>query len=277
MSMIGKKVRMERIMNRKTGKSVIIPMDHGVTVGPIQGIEDLPKMVNMVAEGGADAVLGHLLVPLYGHRGSVGMAGKDIGLIIHLSASTMLAPDPNQKTLVTDVEEAIKVGADAVSVHVNVGAENEPEVLRDLGHVSKQCRHWGYPLLAMMYPRGAKVKSEHDPDAVKLAARLGAELGADIIKTNYTGDIDSFKEVIKGCPVPVIIAGGPKVDGIKKLFMMVEDAMKAGARGVAFGRNIFQSKDPTLLTRALCKLVHENYTTDEVIRTLFSGSKIVLD
>jgi fructose-bisphosphate aldolase/2-amino-3,7-dideoxy-D-threo-hept-6-ulosonate synthase len=277
MSMIGKKVRLERIMNRKTGKSVIIPMDHGVTVGPIQGIEDLPKMVNMVAEGGADAVLGHLFVPLYGHRGSVGMAGKDIGLIIHLSASTMFGPDINQKTLITDVEEAIKVGADAVSVHINVGADNEAQMLQDLGNVSKQCRHWGYPLLAMMYARGAKVKSEHDPNAIKLAARLGAELGADIIKTNYTGDIDSFKEVIRGCPAPVIIAGGPKIDGIKKLFMMVEDAMKAGAKGVAFGRNIFQSKDPTLLTRALCKLVHENYTTADVIRELFTGSKIELE
>jgi len=260
-------------MNRKTGKTVIIPMDHGVTVGPIPGLEDLPKMVDMVAEGGANAVLGHLFVPLYGHRGY----GNDIGLIIHLSASTTFAPDPNQKTLVTDVEEAIKVGADAVSVHINVGAENEPEMLKDLGYVSKQCRHWGFPLLAMMYPRGQKIKSEHEPTAVKLAARLGAELGADIIKTNYTGDIDSFKEVTRACPVPVIIAGGPKIEGIKRLFQVVEDAMQAGARGVAFGRNIFQSKDPALLTRALCKLVHENYTTDEVIRELFTGSKIELE
>lgn len=273
MSMIGKKIRMERIMNRKTGKTVIIPMDHGVSVGPIQGLEDLPKMIDMVAEGGANAILGHLLVPLYGHRGY----GNDIGLIIHLSAATTFAPDPDQKTLVTDVEEAIKVGADAVSVHINVGAENEPEMLKDLGTVSKQCRHWGYPLLAMMYPRGQKITSEHDPTAVKLAARLGAELGADIIKTNYTGDIDSFKEVVKGCPAPVIIAGGPRIDGIKKLFQVVEDAIIAGAKGVAFGRNIFQSEDPTLLTRALCKLVHDNYTTDEVIRELFQSSTMELE
>ena len=120
--MIGKKVRLERVFNRKTGKAVIIPMDHGVTVGPIEGLEDLPKMVDMVAEGGADAVLGHIFIPLYGHRGY----GRDIGLIIHLSASTVMAPDPNQKTIVTEVEEAIKFGADAVSVHINVGAENEP-------------------------------------------------------------------------------------------------------------------------------------------------------
>jgi fructose-bisphosphate aldolase/2-amino-3,7-dideoxy-D-threo-hept-6-ulosonate synthase len=276
-SMIGKKVRLERIMNRQTGKTVIIPMDHGVTVGPIPGLEDMPKIVNLVAEGGADAVLGHLGLPLYGHRGSHGMHGRDIGLIIHLSASTNLGPDVNQKTLVTDVEEAIKVGADAVSVHINVGAENEPEMLRDLGLVSKQCRHWGYPLLAMMYARGPKVTSEHDPEAIKLVARLGAELGADIVKTNYTGDPDTFGEVVRSCPVPVIIAGGPKVDGIKKLFMTVEEAMGAGAGGVAFGRNIFQSQDPMLLTKSLVKLVHDGYTADEVIRELFQDSAMSLD
>lgn len=273
MSMIGKKVRIERIMNRKTGRTVIIPMDHGVTVGPIEGLEDLPRMVNMVADGGADAVLGHIFIPLYGHRGY----GRDIGLVIHLSASTVMAPDPNQKTIVTEVEEAIKFGADAVSVHINIGAENEPQMLEDLGHVSKQCRHWGFPLLAMMYPRGPKVKSEHDVEAVKLAARLGAELGADIIKTNYTGDIDSFKEVIRSCPAPVIIAGGPKIDGIKRLLQVVEDAMVAGAKGVAFGRNIFQSKDPVLATNALVKIVHEKYTAAEVMRDLFNSSTIDTD
>ncbi|MHA1683848.1 MAG: 2-amino-3,7-dideoxy-D-threo-hept-6-ulosonate synthase [Promethearchaeota archaeon] len=268
MSLIGKKVRLERIMNRRTGNTVIIPMDHGVTVGPIAGLEDLPEMVNKVADGGADAVLGHLFVPFYGHRGY----GRDIGLIIHLSASSMYAIDPNQKTIVTDVEEAIKVGADGISIHINIGAENEPQQLRDLGMVSKQCRHWGFPLLAMLYPRGPNVKSEHGVDEVKLAARLGAELGADIVKTNYTGDIDSFKEVVRGCPAPIIIAGGPRIEGIKKLLQTVEDAISAGARGVAFGRNIFQSKDPALLTRALVKIVHEKYTAEDVMSELFSGT-----
>ncbi|MHA1370032.1 MAG: 2-amino-3,7-dideoxy-D-threo-hept-6-ulosonate synthase [Promethearchaeota archaeon] len=265
MSLIGKKVRMERIMNRKTKRTVIVPMDHGVTVGPVPGLENLPEMVDKVAEGGANAVLGHLFVPLYGHRGY----GKDVGLIIHLSASTNLSLDPDSKTIVTDVEEAIKVGADAVSVHINIGAENEPQMLKDLGHVSKICRHWGYPLLAMMYPRGPKVKSEHDVEAVKHAARVGAELGADIVKTNYTGDIDSFKEVVRGCPVPVIIAGGPKIEGIKNLLKVVEESLEAGGSGVAFGRNIFQAKDPILLTKAVSLIVHEGYTADEVMRELF--------
>ncbi|MEM2933324.1 MAG: class I fructose-bisphosphate aldolase family protein, partial [Methanocellales archaeon] len=182
MSLIGKAVRLERIINRETGKTVIVPMDHGVSLGPIKGLIDMKEAVNKVAEGGANAVLGHMGLPKYGHR----RYGRDIGLIIHLTASTTLGPDPLHKVLVTSVEEAIKVGADGVSVHVNIGANDEAEMLAMLGQVSRACNEWGMPLLAMMYPRGAKVKSEHSVEYVKHAARVGAELGADIVKTNYT-------------------------------------------------------------------------------------------
>jgi len=169
-----------------------------------------------------------------------------IGLIIHLSASTSLGPDPNHKVLVTEVEDAIRIGADAVSIHINVGAEDEAEMLRDLGRVARTCDLWGMPLVAMMYPRGPRVKSEHGVEYVKLAARIGAELGADIVKTNYTGSPDTFKEIVKGCNVPVVIAGGPKMDTEADLLQMVYDAIGAGATGVAIGRNIFQAENPTL-------------------------------
>ncbi|MDN5309153.1 MAG: fructose-bisphosphate aldolase / 2-amino-3,7-dideoxy-D-threo-hept-6-ulosonate synthase [Methanolobus sp.] len=262
MSEIGKSVRMERIFDRNTHRTIIIPMDHGVGAGPIRGIIDLPATVNKVAEGGANAVLGHMGLPKHGHRGY----GRDVGLIIHLSASTSLGPDPNHKVLVTTIEEAIKVGADAVSVHINVGAEDEAEMLQDLGRVARQCDEWGMPLLAMMYPRGAKVTSEHDVEYVKHAARIGAELGADIVKTNYTGDIDSFREVVKGCPVPVVIAGGPRMETEKELLEMVYDSVQAGGRGVAIGRNVFQSNDPTKLVSHISKILHGGYTVEEVLK-----------
>jgi fructose-bisphosphate aldolase / 2-amino-3,7-dideoxy-D-threo-hept-6-ulosonate synthase len=198
-------------------------------------------------------------LPLHGHRGY----GRDIGLIIHLSASTSLGPDPNHKVLVTEVEDAIRIGADAVSIHVNVGAEDEAEMLRDLGRVARTCDLWGMPLVAMMYPRGPKVKSEHGLEYVKLAARIGAELGADIVKTNYTGSPDTFKEVVKGCNVPVVIAGGPKMDTEHDLLQMVYDAIHVGATGVAIGRNIFQAENSTLLVKKLCTIVHQEYTVEE--------------
>ena len=123
--MIGKKIRLERIIDRNSGKTVIIPMDHGVTVGPIPGLEDMREAVSGVVAGGANAILMHKGIVGAGHRGT----GKDVGLIIHLSGGTTLSPDPNAKKLVCTVEEAIQLGADAVSVHINLGAETDKDML----------------------------------------------------------------------------------------------------------------------------------------------------
>lgn len=264
MSEIGKRIRLERITKRETHRTVIVPMDHGLSMGPIAGLEDMAAIVNKVADGGANAVVLHKGIVRAGHRGY----GRDIGLIIHISGSTALGPDPHSKVLVTSVEEAIRLGADAVSVHINVGATNEPEQLRALGTVAETCAGWGMPLLAMMYPRGPKVKSEHAPEMVAHAARAGAELGADIIKTNYTGDIDSFKKVVKGCPVPIVIAGGPKMATDRDVLEMAADAIKAGAAGASIGRNVFQHRNPTGMIRALSRIVHEEVSVERAMREL---------
>jgi fructose-bisphosphate aldolase/2-amino-3,7-dideoxy-D-threo-hept-6-ulosonate synthase len=252
MTSIGKKIRMERIFDRKSKKTVIVPMDHGVSVGPIAGLENMVKTISDIAEGGADAVLMHKGIVGVGHRGG----GRDIGLIIHLSGGTSLGPDPNARVQVTSVTEAIRLGADAVSVHVNVGASNEDKMLQNLGMLAEECSSYGMPLLAMMYARGSKVASEHDVKYIKHAARVGAELGADIVKTVYTGDKKSFREVIDGCPVPIVIAGGPKIESDADLFKMIEDAMDCGAAGVSIGRNIFQAKDRIGLTKKVGDIVH---------------------
>jgi fructose-bisphosphate aldolase/2-amino-3,7-dideoxy-D-threo-hept-6-ulosonate synthase len=264
MSDIGKRVRIERIIDRRDGRTVIVPMDHGVTLGPVKGLIDMKAAVDAIAEGGADAVLLHKGIISAGHRGY----GRDIGLIIHLSASTYLGPDPLNKVSVTTVEEAVMMGSDAVSVHVNIGSDNEPQMLRELGAVVRDCQNWGIPLIAMMYPRGKKVKDEHDVEYVKHVARAGAELGADIVKTNYTGDIDSFKEVVKGCPVPVVIAGGPKIETDQQVLEMVRGSIDAGGKGASIGRNIFQHENPTAMTRAITSIVHENASVKEAVKEL---------
>ncbi len=265
MSIIGKKIRIERIVNRQSGNTVIVPMDHGVSMGPIEGLKDMPKIINAVAEGGANAVVIHKGIVPFGHRGY----GKDVGLIVHLSGSTSLSPDPNEKVLVCSVEEAIKLGADAVSVHINVGSKTEAKQFRILGEISKECMEWGMPLLAMMYPRGDGI-DQFSEKAVSLAARVGAELGADIVKTNFTGDVESFKRVTEGCPIPVVVAGGPKMGSEEEILKMVEMAMEANARGVAIGRNVFQAANPTKMTRAISMIVHENASSREALEYLMS-------
>jgi fructose-bisphosphate aldolase/2-amino-3,7-dideoxy-D-threo-hept-6-ulosonate synthase len=261
--MSGKEIRLERIMDRNTKKTVIVPMDHGVTNGPIPGLIDLERAVQLVADGGANAVIGHVGLALHGHR----RGGRDVGLILHLSASTAIGPDPNDKVLVNTVANAIRMGADGVSIHINIGADSEARMLSDLGKVAIECMEWGMPLLAMMYPRGKKISDEKAVEHVKLAARVAAELGADIVKTVYTGDPDTFREVTQGCPVPVVVAGGSKTDDRASL-ELIEGAMLGGAAGISIGRNAFQHRTPDKFVKAAAMIVHEGRSTADALEIL---------
>jgi predicted phospho-2-dehydro-3-deoxyheptonate aldolase len=264
MAMIGKKIRLERIINRNTGKTVIVPMDHGISVGPIAGLTDMKQTIQNVAEGGANAIVAHKGLVGEGHRGM----GQDIGLIIHLSASTNLSPYPHAKTLVCSVEEALKLGADAVSIHINLGNGQEKEMLHDFGKISYESRSWGMPLLAMIYPRGEKIKDEYDVSVVKHAARVGDEMGADIVKVSYTGSPETFRQVTDGCSIPVVIAGGPKMDSDREILEMVKGAIDAGGSGVSIGRNVFQHKNPKAMVRAISGIVNEGFTVKEALKLL---------
>ncbi len=257
--MFGKKIRIERIIDRNSGNAVIVPLDHGISMGPVPGIVDLRKTVNDVTEGGATAVLMHKGMIPQGHRTS----GHDVGLILHMSASTDIGVNSNNKVLVATVEDGLKLGADAVSIHVNVGAETEPRMLEDLGNISSKCMEWGMPLIAMAYPRGPTIKDSFDPIAIAHSARVASELGADIVKVSYTGDIDSFSKVVEGCMVPVVIAGGPKMDSDMDILNMVHDSVEAGGRGVSIGRNVFQHRDVRSMMSAISDIVLHGATVKE--------------
>lgn len=168
------------------------------------------------------------------------------------------------------MENALRVGTDGVSIHINVGDENEAEMLKDFGRVVVDCIYWGMPLIAMMYPRGPKIDDEKNVENVKITARIGAELGADFVKTNYTGDPESFARVAEGCPAPVLIAGGTKA-GDREMFNILEGAMKAGAKGLSIGRNAFQHKTPALFVKAACAIVHEGKSAAEAMGILKGG------
>lgn len=251
----GKLFRLNRIMNRASGKAIIVPMDHGATMGPLKGLEDFGAASSKVINGGADAVIVH--------KGMLRCLDTDklnSGLIVHLSASSKLNPKKFLKTSVCDVEEAICHGADGVSIHVNLGVENEGEMIRSMGETAKECSKWGIPLLAMMYTHGTAPGKRKE--SIKISARIGAELGADIIKCPYTGDEESFAEVVDGCPVPVLIAGGEKTDNESAL-KLIEGAMLSGAAGLSMGRNAFQHESPELFIKAACSIVHNGLTADQ--------------
>lgn len=256
---IGKAIRIERIINRNTRRAIVVPLDHGVTIGPVPGLIDMVDTLTNIAEGGANAVLMHKGLVRCGHR----KHGPDIGLIVHLSSSTTLSPTPNAKCLTGSVEDAIKLGADAVSVHVNLGDDTERDMLADLGRTASLAGDWGIPVLAMVYARGPKVDNEFDPKVVAHCARVGMELGADIVKVPYTGSVDSFAAVVESCCIPVVIAGGPKLDTPLDVLRMAADSVEAGGAGLSVGRNIFQAEDVKGMVSALKAIVHEDKSVEE--------------
>jgi predicted phospho-2-dehydro-3-deoxyheptonate aldolase len=247
---LGKELRMKRIFNSKSGNVVLVPIDHGVTLGPIQGINCMQSTIDLLNQTDIDGIIVH--------KGTAKQHCQNWkkSLIIHLNASTELSPNANTKITVCTVEEAIKLGADAVSIHINLGDKNDTKMLSDLGETANICDIWGMPLVAMMYVCGESVK-----DAIgniKFAARVASELGADIVKVGYTGDADSFAEVVDGCSIPVIVAGGAKIDSDQGIIEMFQSAMKTGARGIACGRNIFQRENAKKFADDLCEIVHRN-------------------
>jgi len=246
---------------RSDSRTFIIAMDHGVTLGPVHGLENMQQAVDHVVSGGADAVLFHKGIAKH-----VDTHGS--GLIMHVSASTKLGGKPNLKVGVCTVEEAVRLGADAVSAHFNIGSVEEDQMLEFLGQLSEQCDSFGMPLLAMMYPRGPNVKNENEFEAVAHATRIGAELGADVVKTVYTGDQSSFRKVVLSCPVPVVVAGGPRMSTDMEVLELGENSMMAGAAGLSFGRNVFQHRAPELMSKALTAVIHDGSTAKDAAKHL---------
>jgi fructose-bisphosphate aldolase/2-amino-3,7-dideoxy-D-threo-hept-6-ulosonate synthase len=243
-----------------------IPMDHSLTIGPVAGLEDPEDMINRVARGGATAFLAQ--------KGILKHMSKpaSIGSIVQMSASTTLGMAPNRKVLIATVAECLRLGADAISIHVNIGGKEEPEMLQQLGMVADECDSHSVPFVAMMYPRGENIKDPSDPEVVAHTARIGAEAGADIVKTVYTGSSETFQQVVRRCPAPVVLAGGSKADSDEALLRMTEQVMKAGAMGVTYGRNVFQHKDPTLITRALKRVVIDRSSVEEAMEVFKPAS-----
>ena len=262
---IGRQMRLSRILN--DGKMLCIPMDHGITNGPISGLEDVYEFIYRCETSGVTSVIIN--------KGIIKSLPRPpkVGIIAHLSASTSLGLSPNKKVQMGGVEDAIRLGADGISVHINIGAKEEPEMLQKLGIISDKCNEWNIPLIAMMYPRGENIKNPYDVEVVSHVARIGAEAGADIVKTVYTGDRDSFKKVVRTCPVPIVIAGGPKATTDEDILEMCDGAMQAGAIGVTFGRNIFQHKNPPNILTALSRIIFNNEKPREALKNIVSSKE----
>jgi 2-amino-4,5-dihydroxy-6-oxo-7-(phosphooxy)heptanoate synthase len=262
----GRRRRLGRLYRHDPHRLLVVPLDHPIAAGPIAA--DLDDLVGRLASGGADAVVLH--------KGALRRVAPsrfhDLGLVLHLNAATGLAPDPDAKYPVATVTEALRLGADAVSVHVNLGSATEDRQVAHLASVAGECDRWGMPLLAMMYVRGpaagargadrrgAAVDSPgatdpRDPSVVAHAVAIAAELGADLVKTALPADEAAIARITAGCPVPVLAAGG-EAGRPDVVLAALDGALRGGAGGVAAGRLIFTAPDPAAAIRRLAALVH---------------------
>jgi class I fructose-bisphosphate aldolase len=195
-------------------------------------------------------------------------------LIVHLSGTTKLSPNADEKQLVCSVEQALRLGADGVSIHTNLGVRSENQMISDLARVSESCQEWGLPLLAMIYPRRDGQSVPVDTAQVAHAIRIAMELGVDLVKVPYTGCRASFARALEDVDIPVMVAGGPRLESDEEILRFVDDILLAGASGVAFGRNIFQSTKPLAIARAVTAMVHRGVGFDEAIALLHDEQKV---
>ena len=246
----GKALRLTRLSRYADGRFLFVPMDHSVSDGPIADRDRFGEIVRAMVDGGADAIVLHK-----GRARSLDPAlFSGAALVVHLSASTMLAGDTNAKVLVGGVEEALRMGADAVSVHVNVGSDTETQQLADLGAVADACDRWGMPLVAMVYPRGPRIADPSDPALLAHMVTIATELGADLVKTVMAAPRDRMADVVASSPIPVVVAGGAAKD--EDVVSFARSAMSTGCHGLAIGRRVFGSTDPRQLVRQLAAVVH---------------------
>ena len=252
----GLDARLDRIST--DGSYFVVPMDHGITMGAVSGLKDIESTIDGVTRGGADAVLTQKGIAPRVHPNK-----NEQGYIVHLNASTTIGPDEDDKRMSGTVEEAVRAGADAVSLHINVGSTHEPKQLEDLARVTDEAARLGIPVLAMAYARGEGVDST-DPESLGHAVRFAEELGADVVKTGYSGDAESFEHVVESTRLPVVIAGGSKGTN-RETIEAVRGTMDAGGAGVSMGRSVFQHDDPEAIATAVSAVVHDDASTDAAL------------
>jgi len=227
-----------RRLEGRAGRFLVLALDHGLPAGPLTGLGDPGRLLRTLR----DAPLTGVIV----NAGLVPRLAPEIrmGLVVHLSAGTLLGTPPTAKVLASSVERAIRLGADAVSVQIHFGSPSEDRMVADAGRVVDDAHGFGVPVLAMAYPPSLPGRGSADADAARNASRAAAEIGADLVQTNFSGPSGGVRGIVRGCPAPLLLAGGPKVLSADAYLDAVRAGLAEGAAGVTVGRNLFQDPDP---------------------------------
>jgi len=266
---LGKEFRLKRVIDENTNTSIIVALDHGMTSPTfLDGLYDMKKRVKEAMDGGADVIMmskgfAHLTYKEF---------KKDRAWAMLLTASALGTGKIGLNARIGTVEEALILGADSVVVFVPLATENEKEVIEFVAEVGKDCEKYGMVFISeaeypTTYESIDKLKGQWGFDYLMRNARLCAELGADIVKVNWSGDPDSFAKIVQVTKVPVVVAGGTRVSD-EELLVRMEEAKMAGAIGCSVGRNIFQHENPYAMTRAIVRIFKEGYSAKEALKEL---------
>lgn len=260
---------MKRRLNnifKSDGKSIVLAIDHGGAFNVLPELNNTGEIIEKCKEGGIDALL-----TTYGIITSYQKEIGDLGIILRADGGVSQLAKTRDKSVevLYSVETALRIGADGMLCMGFPGASNEDTTLKGLARLVAEANEWNMPIGAEMLPRGFEpAEDSRTPENVAFACRLGAEIGADFIKTDYTGDKESFKKVVEGCYKPVLVLGGSKAKEDRDLLQMIKDSMDAGAKGVIIGRNIWRRPDPGKVCAAINAIVHENAEVEEALKLL---------
>jgi len=251
---------------RDDGRSLVVAMDHGGGLNVYPALADPSRVLDAVVRGGADAILTTPgILKQFPHN------LRSIGIILRVDGGgSELSGGSAEYKLLSSVEDALRLGADAVACMGFLGTPLEAQTLGNLTALAGQCQAWGVPLMAEMLPGGFVNFDLRTPENTRLAVRIGVELGADFIKTEFTKPAESFRQVAGNCYRPILVLGGAKTEDERALFTMVKTALEMGAAGVVIGRNIWGHPRPEAMVTALRRIIHENASVHEVQNELVS-------
>jgi fructose-bisphosphate aldolase/2-amino-3,7-dideoxy-D-threo-hept-6-ulosonate synthase len=266
---VGKQMRMKRVIDAD-GVSVICALDHGMTSPTfLEPLADITRRARETVAGGANMIMMS--------KGMIRIAAEAFSpttsLALLLSASATPDTDRPEIVQIADVEEALRAGADAVVLFTALGGDTEGGMIEILAAVGRECALLGMPFIAeaefpTTYATVEELRQQYGFEYLRRNVRLCAELGADIVKTNWPGDAESFAKCVEAANgVPVVLAGGSRLDDAELLSRM-EQAVQAGAIGCSVGRNIFMHQNPEAITRALSRVIRDKWSADKALASL---------
>ncbi len=257
-----KELRLGRIFGGD-GRAVIVACDHAGFMGPVQGLEEPGKLLDTLAGSGIDAVLTTRGVA----QRFAGKLGK-LGLILRADGGASMA-SPVMGTLrpLFSMEDAVKLGADAIICMGMIGFPEEPSSLQNLAEFTAQSLTWGLPVVAEMLVKPKEGENTTARD-IGFAMRIGVELGADVIKASFARPVEAYRSALQSCYRPVVVLGGEKVKNEAEMLEAIAEALEAGATGVAIGRNVWQHANPGGVCRALVELVHGSGRVEKALQEI---------